>query len=139
MKRVRIVMLWVLTVAVAVLMIGPGAQKFTGPTWERMFRVWGYPEHFYLLIGAIEVIGGLGLLVPRAASASAVILMVVMAGASATQFLHARNGRSGAGEIVFMVLLGIVAYCRWPGWLARRAGHAPATASHGVGGAAGRV
>ena len=49
--------LWVLQAVVAVLMVGPGLQKFTSSTWERMFRAWGYPDGFYLVIGAIEVVG----------------------------------------------------------------------------------
>ena len=125
MKRARTVALWIVTLLVAAVMIGPGMQKFTSPVWQRMFRVWGYPEHFYLVIGAIEVVAGIGLLVPRVASASAITLMVVMAGAFVTQVTH---GRSGVGELVFMTMLGIVAYGRWPGVLARRRAHAPAVA-----------
>jgi uncharacterized membrane protein YphA (DoxX/SURF4 family) len=123
MKRARTVALWIVTILVAMPMIGPGIQKFTSPVWERMFRVWGYPEHFYLVIGVIEVVAGIGLLVPRAASASAITLMAVMAGAFVTRVAH---GNSGVGELVFMTMLGIVAYGRWPGVLARRRTHASA-------------
>ena len=56
--------LWVLQSLMALAMVGPGVEKFTSPIWQRMFRVWGYPEHFYLVIGAIEVVAGIGLLVP---------------------------------------------------------------------------
>ena len=48
---------WLLQVLLAVVMVGPGSQKFTSPTWERMFRTWGYPDGFYLVIGAVEVVG----------------------------------------------------------------------------------
>jgi hypothetical protein len=41
--------------------------------------------------------------------------MTVMAGAFVTQVTH---GRNGIGELVFMTMLGIVAYGRWPGVLA---------------------
>jgi putative oxidoreductase len=102
---------WLLAVVLAVLMVGPGSQKFTGPTWERMFRAWGYPDGFYLVIGAIEVVGGIGLLIPKVASASALVLAVVMAGAAATQIL--RGGRNGIGELVFMLLLLGLAAIRW--------------------------
>ena len=43
--------------------------------------------------------------------------MTVMAGAFVTRVTH---GASGVGELVFMTMLGVVAYCRWPGVLARR-------------------
>ena len=102
---------WLLAVLLAVVMVGPGSQKFTGPTWERMFRAWGYPDGFYLVIGAIEVVGGIGLLIPKVASASALVLAVVMAGAAATQIL--RGGRNGVGELVFMLLLLGLAAIRW--------------------------
>jgi uncharacterized membrane protein YphA (DoxX/SURF4 family) len=125
MKRARTVGLWIVTLLAAAVMIGPGLQKFTSPIWQRMFRVWGYPEHFYLVIGAIEVVAGIGLLVPRVASASAIVLMIVMAGAFVTRMTH---GASGVGELVFMTMLGIVAYVRWPGVLARRRAQAPVVA-----------
>jgi putative oxidoreductase len=116
MRRVRSVMLWVVTLLAATVMIGPGLQKFTGSTWQRMFRVWGYPEHFYLVIGTIEVAAGIGLLVPRLASACAVVLMIVMVGATATHLLH---GQSPVGDCVFLAMLGVVAFARWPGVLIR--------------------
>lgn len=102
---------WILTLLLAALMVGPGMQKFTSPTWQRMFRTWGYPDGFYLVIGAIEVAGGIGLLIPRTASYSAIVLAIVMLGASATQIL--RGGRNGVGEVVFAVLLAALAWIRW--------------------------
>jgi uncharacterized membrane protein YphA (DoxX/SURF4 family) len=76
-----------------------------------MFRQWGYPDGFYLVIGAIEVIGGIALLIPRTASYSAIMLAVVMIGAAATQIL--RGGRNGVGEFVFAGLLIVLAIIRW--------------------------
>jgi uncharacterized membrane protein YphA (DoxX/SURF4 family) len=111
MKYLKIGGTWILTLLLAVLMAGPGSQKFTSPTWERMFRTWGYPDGFYLVIGAVEVIGGIALLIPRVASYSAIMLVVVMIGAAATQIL--RGGRNGVGEIVFASLLCVLAAIRW--------------------------
>ena len=111
MKYLKIGGTWILTLLLAVLMAGPGSQKFTGPTWERMFRTWGYPDGFYLVIGAVEVIGGIALLIPRLASYSAIVLAIVMLGASATQVLH--GDRNGVGEIVFALLLCAIAAIRW--------------------------
>jgi putative oxidoreductase len=114
MTLIKTIALWLVQVLMAVPMVGSGLDKFTGPNWQRMFRVWGYPEHFYLVIGGIEVVAGLGLLVPKTATPSALILMVVMIGAAITQMLH---GRNGVGELVFCTLLGIIAYVRRPSWL----------------------
>ena len=116
---------WLLQVLLAIVMVGPGSQKFTSPTWERMFRTWGYPDGFYLVIGAVEVVAGIGLLIPRVASASAIMLAIVMAGAAATHIIH--GDRSGVGELVFMSLLLVVAALRWRDRL-RLTRQAPATA-----------
>ena len=111
MTRLKTLGIWLLQILLAVVLVGPGMQKFTSPAWERMFRTWGYPDHFYLVIGAIEVAAGIGLLVPKVASASAITLMVVMAGAAVTQITV--GGRNGVGELVFCALLGVVALVRW--------------------------
>jgi putative oxidoreductase len=126
MKRAGIVLLWVLTALQAFVMTGSGIQKFISPAWERMFRVWGYPDYFYIVIGVLEAVCGLGLLVPRIASACAITLAVVMAGAAVTQITQ--GGRNGVGELVFMSMLLIIAYARWPGVLARRVRSATAVA-----------
>ena len=118
MKRAGTIVLWIVSGLLAVVMIGPGLQKFTSPVWERMFRVWGYPDGFYLVIGAIEVVGGIGLLIPRIASYCAASLSVVMIGAAITQI--AKGGRTGVGEIVFAMLLAIVAYARLRSRIGRR-------------------
>ena len=112
MRRVGTVVLWLVSGLLAVVMVGPGLQKFTSPVWERMFRAWGYPDGFYLVIGAIEVIGGAGLLIPRVAPYSAATLSVVMIGAAITQITQ--GGRNGVGEIVFATLLAVIAYVRRP-------------------------
>jgi len=111
MKYLKVGGKWVLTILLAVLMAGPGSQKFTSNTWERMFRQWGYPDGFYLVIGAVEVIGGVLLLIPRTASYSAIVLAIVMVAASATQILH--HTRNGVGELVFAGLLILLAVIRW--------------------------
>lgn len=118
MGRVKQVAVWIVSIGLAVVMVGPGIRKFTSPVWERMFRAWGYPDHFYLLIGAIEVAGGIALLFPKTASAAGLVLAIVMIGAAITQWM---NGRTGVGELVFALLLLVIAYARWPGVLARLA------------------
>ena len=109
MRKLRIGGVWVLQGLMALAMTGSGVQKFTSPAWERMFRVWGYPDHFYAVIGIVEAVCGLALLVPRLATPAAITLMVVMVGAAITQMTH---GRSGVGELVFFSVLGVVAFAR---------------------------
>ena len=102
MRKLRIAGVWLLQGLMALAMTGSGIQKFTSPAWERMFRVWGYPDHFYLVIGGIEAACGLALLVPKLATPAAVTLMVVMVGAAITRLTH---GGSGVGELVFFSVL----------------------------------
>jgi uncharacterized membrane protein YphA (DoxX/SURF4 family) len=109
MRKLKIVGVWLLQGLMAIAMTGSGIEKFTRPAWERMFRVWGYPDHFYMVIGAVEAVCGLALLVPRLATPAALSLMVVMAGAAVTQMTH---GRNGVGELVFVTVLGIIAFAR---------------------------
>jgi putative oxidoreductase len=111
MKYLKIGGTWLLQLLLTAPMVGPGMQKFTGDTWERMFRRWGYPDGFYLVIGAVEVVAGVGLLIPRVTSYCAIVLSVVMLGASATQIL--RGGRNGVGEVVLALLLALIAWIRW--------------------------
>ncbi len=117
MARLKLIGLWLISCLLALVMVGPGLQKFTSPVWQRMFRNWGYPEHFYLVIGAIEVVAGLGLLIPKTAAPSAAVLSVVMIGAAITQLTV--GGRSGVGEFVFAALLALIAYARREPWLQR--------------------
>ena len=116
MRRVQMAGVWLLQVLMAIAMTGSGIQKFTSPAWERMFRVWGYPDHFYIVIGVVEALGGLALLVPRFATPAAALLMIVMAGAAITQLTH---GGSGVGELVFFTVLGVIAYARRAYWVRR--------------------
>jgi uncharacterized membrane protein YphA (DoxX/SURF4 family) len=116
MKYLKQIVIWLFQILLAAAMTGTGIDKFTSPAWERMFRRWGYPDHFYLVVGAVEVIAGLALLVPRTASAGSLVLIPVMTAAAITQI--ARGGRNGVGEIVFAVVLTIIAWARWPGILA---------------------
>jgi putative oxidoreductase len=111
MKYLKIGGTWILSILLAVVMAGPGWQKFTGNTWARMFREWGYPDGFYLVIGAVELACGIGLLIPSVASYCALMLSVVMVGAAATHVVH--GDRNGVGELVFAALLVVIALIRW--------------------------
>jgi uncharacterized membrane protein YphA (DoxX/SURF4 family) len=125
MHKLRIGGVWLLQGLMALAMTGSGVQKFTSPAWERMFRVWGYPDGFYILIGVVETVCGLALLVPRLATPAAAALMVVMVGAGITQLTH---GRDGVGEFVFFTVLGVVAFGRRAYWT-RRSGATPTQAA----------
>jgi uncharacterized membrane protein YphA (DoxX/SURF4 family) len=117
-RPVRIV-LWLCQALLALMFLAAGVGKFVRPMWAAMFSRWGYPDQFYLVVGAIEVSAGLALLVPRLAAPASLILLVVMMGAGLTHVVHSEQHR--LPQIIIMsLLLGIVAYGRWSEVLWRR-------------------
>ena len=117
--------LWICQAALAVMFVFVGAAKFTSPLWARMFARWGYPDHFYLAIGVVEVAAGLALLVPRLATSSAAVLLVVMIGAGATHVLHDESRRLPQ-IVVTSLMLGAVAWGRRADAIWRRGARSPA-------------
>src|SRR5262245_54630728 len=85
---------WVLVVLLAAEFVAAGARKFApGSSWSRMFLAWGYPPWFQFVIGAVEVLSGLALFVPRARIWVSGVLLAIMAGAAATHLLHGEPRR----------------------------------------------
>jgi uncharacterized membrane protein YphA (DoxX/SURF4 family) len=112
MHRLARIGLWILQVALMLMFLIAGGGKFGQSAWPRMFARWGYPDHFYLVIGAIEVIAGLALLVPRTATPAALMLLVIMIGAGITHLTH--NEAHRLPQILVMsTMLATVAYGRW--------------------------
>jgi putative oxidoreductase len=92
---------WALAVVLALEFCLAGAAKFPASSgWIRMFAAWGYPSWARQAIGAIEVLCGIALLVPRARRPACAALLAVMAGAAVTHLTHGEPRR-----IVFNILL----------------------------------
>jgi len=85
------VLLWTLQVLAAAGFIAIGLAKFGSPAWASKFARWGYPDGFYMVIGALELIGGVLLLIPRLTSYAAALLGAIMVGAAATLLLHSET------------------------------------------------
>jgi uncharacterized membrane protein YphA (DoxX/SURF4 family) len=105
--------LWVATGLLACLFVFSGFMKFVNPEMAEHFSQWGYPDWFRILIGVVELGGGLALLVPRTAWYAAGALEVVMAGAV---FTHLRNGEVPQAVVPFVLLcvLAALGYARRP-------------------------
>jgi len=89
MNSVKSIVAWILRLLLAALFAIQGIIKLNGsPAWISRFSGWGYPDHFYLAVGVAELLGAIGLLIPRLASPGALVLIVVMMGATATHLVH---------------------------------------------------
>lgn len=56
--------------------------------WQERFTAWGYPAWFVPVVGALEVLGVLGLWVPRVSWQAMVLLAVVLLEASYANLSH---------------------------------------------------
>jgi hypothetical protein len=68
MDRFRSIAIWFLQFLLAALFAIQGIMKLTGSSaWISRFNAWGYPDHFYLVVGLAELLGAIALLIPRLA------------------------------------------------------------------------
>src|SRR2546422_2149336 len=82
---------WPCAIFLAVAFVFVGISKLEGSSairWTERFVNWGYPANAQYVIGVLEILGGLGVLIPkwrRAASATLVVLMIGALGTHAVQ------------------------------------------------------
>src|SRR5260370_30839046 len=89
MKNFRLIAVWVLQFVLAALFAIQGAMNLGGSkVWISRFGAWGYPDHFYLVVGLVEVSGAILLLIPSLATFGVALLIAVMVGATLTHLLH---------------------------------------------------
>ena len=89
MTKGRSTTVWVVSVLLAALYLFTGGTKLAGMQMAvEEFARYGYPDWFRLVVGAAEVTGAVLLLVPRAALYGAIMLSVVMIGATVTHLTH---------------------------------------------------
>lgn len=112
-SKTKTIALWVVTALLAGLFLFAGTMKFAASEAAEQFAQLGYADWFRVLIGGLEIAGGLGLLLPRTARYAAVGLGVVMIGAVGT-LLRVGAGGQAVVPFVVLVLLAVVAYARWP-------------------------
>jgi putative oxidoreductase len=83
--------MWTVAVVMGLLFVVVGWSKMAGASginWAARLSQWGYPGASRYAIGGIEILAGLGLLVPPLRRWAAIALMVVMAGALVTHLIH---------------------------------------------------
>lgn len=79
---------WVLQILLALAMVGAGAAKLSGqPAMIQLFEDIGAGQWLRFMVGALEVAGGIGLLVPRLRVWAALGLLLLLVGATLTNLV----------------------------------------------------
>jgi uncharacterized membrane protein YphA (DoxX/SURF4 family) len=113
MSKGKTIALWVVSILLTAMFLFAGAPKLLKPDQVKaMFVGYGYPAWFAILIGVSEVLGAIGLLVPRLAALAAAGLSIIMVGAFFTHALH-REYQHSLVPLVLLVLLLAVGYTRF--------------------------
>lgn len=107
--RAPSIALWVLQVLLALQFLVAGFLKVGGsPAMVEMFAAIGIGQWFRYLVGALEISGALGLLVPRLSGLAALGLVGLMVGAALTNIFVL-----GASPLLPLVLLVVGAVVAW--------------------------
>jgi putative oxidoreductase len=113
-NRVAVGLVWLLSAFVALGIGAAGVAKFLQPDhWTALFVGWGYPAGMSYVVGLSEVVGAIGLLVPRVAVKASLLLAAIMTAALVTLALHP-HGPMGWGKtpLIYLVLLAAVGLMR---------------------------
>ncbi len=108
MVRLRSAAVWAGAIFLAVVFVAVGLSKLGGASairWSERFGHWGYPAHTAYVVGVLEILGGVGVLIPRWRRAASLILGVLMTGALGTHLVHAEFPR-----VIPPLVLGGVAF-----------------------------
>jgi putative oxidoreductase len=110
-RRAATVALWCAQAALAVQFVVAGTLKVTGdPLMVDMFTDIGAGQWLRYAVGALEVAGALGLLVPRLSGAAALGIAALMTGAVVTNVFVLQT--SPAVPIALLLLSTVVAAAR---------------------------
>lgn len=107
--RTKSVSLWILRILMAALFLFASFMKLAGkPDMVAEFDTIGLGQWFRYLTGGLEVVGGMGILVPSVSVFAAILLLAVDAGAFVAQvaILH----MDWIHTIVIGAILGTVIY-----------------------------
>ncbi len=107
---------WACAIFLAVAFVFVGILKLEGASavrWTERFRQWGYPANAQYVVGVFEILGGLGVLIPRWRRAASLTLGVLMMGALCTHVVNAEFAR-----VIPPLVLGGLAFLMY--WSHRR-------------------
>jgi putative oxidoreductase len=113
MSKGKTIALWTVSILLAALFLVAGGPKLLQPDKVKpMFVQYGYAAWFATFIGSCEVLGAIGLLIPRLAGLAAAGLSIIMMGAVYTHVSH-QEYTHAITPVVLLVLLITVAYARF--------------------------
>lgn len=95
---------WVLIGILTLQFAAAGLSKYTG-SWDTRFLAWGFPIIFTYIIGAVEVIGTIGLYNQKTRKWSILVLSLLMIGAMITHLLNDETTRLVHNGLVILALI----------------------------------
>ena len=105
---VRSIIAWILQVILAIIFIKAGFDKLRNLDGTlKMFGGLGLPAVLGAVVGAAELLGGIGLLIPRTVRPAAIGLIIIMIGALVMHATKIPGGIAG-GAFAGALLLGLV-------------------------------
>jgi len=117
MSPTRNIIAWILQILLALAFIASGGNKLLHlADTVKGFGSMGFPGWFAYLIAGAEVLGGIGLLVPRFTRLAAMGLIIIMIGAAYTHATKIPGGLlpNGFPALGLLVLLVVVLLLRRP-------------------------
>lgn len=112
MSKSKKIALWVVTCLLTALFLFAGGSKLVErEKTAEMFVQVGYAAWFATFIGVCEVLGAIGLLIPRLAGLAATGLSIIMVGAFVTLATHHQLANA-LGPLIILALLLFVGYTR---------------------------
>jgi uncharacterized membrane protein YphA (DoxX/SURF4 family) len=94
------------------IFVQQGFAKFSDTSgWAKAFRMWHYPVWFRVAVGVAELAAAILVLIPPAAFAGGVLIMIVMLGGMATHVWWGHPGQV-TSEIVPLLLATATAFGR---------------------------
>lgn len=112
----RNIIAWVLQVLLGLAFIASGFNKLRDLSATiGMFGSMGLPSTLAYVVGGAELLGGIGLLIPRFTRLAAMGLLIVMIGAVVMHATKIPGGLAGGvPAIVLLALLGVLLWLRQP-------------------------
>ena len=116
--------LWAVQILLAILYVTAGGMKLTQPMADlaAMNMKWAtsLPESFVRFLGAMEILGALGLILPAATRILPILTPIAAAGLSLVQVsaivLHATRGETAMTLPLNLALLALSLFLLWGRW-----------------------